>query len=101
MRLTMAMMVSLGLCGALLPACGVGRVQPGAYCGDGLVNPDREQCDAGDDNADNAACTLDCRLATCGDQLVWADQEECDDGPEGSPACTRSCREIAPTPQSG
>ncbi|MFY0542118.1 hypothetical protein [Nannocystis pusilla] len=61
-------------------------------CGDGFVDAD-EQCDLGPDNADDGACTSDCRNATCGDGLVAKDAEECDLGPDNADdgACTTAC----------
>jgi hypothetical protein len=51
----------------------------GPYCGDGHVDPG-EACDDGPDNADDAACTMQCEAAVCGDGLVWAGMEACDFG---------------------
>jgi cysteine-rich repeat protein len=48
-------------------------------CGDGEKTGD-EQCDLGAGNADNGACTFDCRLPVCGDGLVQLGVEACDDG---------------------
>ncbi|MCB9705583.1 MAG: hypothetical protein H6711_27185 [Myxococcales bacterium] len=48
-------------------------------CGDGNVDAG-EECDNGNDNADNAACTSACKNATCGDGLVFDGTETCDDG---------------------
>src|SRR5690606_3325909 len=39
-------------------------------------------CDDGPRNADDAACTTQCAIATCGDGLVQAGVEECEDGNE-------------------
>lgn len=51
----------------------------GPYCGDGHVDPG-EACDDGPNNADDAACTMQCESAMCGDGLVWAGVEACDFG---------------------
>jgi cysteine-rich repeat protein len=51
---------------------------PPASCGDGTMD-DGEECDDGDANADDAACTSDCKSATCGDGLTWTGMEDCDD----------------------
>ncbi|MBL9102799.1 MAG: hypothetical protein JNL82_17765 [Myxococcales bacterium] len=61
-------------------------------CGDGVVAGD-EQCDDGPANADDAACTAACALATCGDGLLLAGDEQCDDGPANADdaACTAAC----------
>ena len=48
------------------------------YCGDGVVDPD-EECDEGDANDDNGACTSVCLSAACGDGYTQPG-EECDDG---------------------
>jgi hypothetical protein len=48
-------------------------------CGDGILDPG-EQCDLGDANADDAACTTRCTRAVCGDGLVEAGVEQCDLG---------------------
>jgi hypothetical protein len=50
------------------------------FCGDGIVIAP-EECDAGEANANTAACTLECKKAVCGDGQVWAGGgEECDFG---------------------
>jgi cysteine-rich repeat protein len=60
-------------------------------CGDGVIN-DREQCDDGPANADEAACTSACKQAFCGDGLVHAGAELCDDGDDlDTNACTNAC----------
>jgi len=63
------------------------------YCGDGIVFDGEEECDLGNDNADNAACTSDCKLARCGDGLFQDGVEECDLGPDNADDdfCTTSC----------
>jgi len=48
-------------------------------CGDGEVQ-DGEECDEGQANADEGACTKYCKTAVCGDNLVQAGVEVCDDG---------------------
>lgn len=60
-------------------------------CGDGFPGlPETEECDQGDNNADDAACTAACAVAVCGDELVGPG-ESCDDGKEGSELCTPGC----------
>ena len=60
-------------------------------CGDGVVDDD-EECDEGNGNSDEGACTLACRNATCGDGLVWDGEEFCDDGDDDdTDACTSLC----------
>ena len=66
-----------------------------ALCGDGEINQG-EQCDDGDANADDAACTSECRIAVCGDGLVYGEGEECDDGDNNaggdvSGTCSQDC----------
>jgi cysteine-rich repeat protein len=64
---------------------------PEPVCGDGVIN-DREQCDDGPANADEAACTSACKQAFCGDGLVHAGAELCDDGDDlDTNACTNAC----------
>jgi len=61
-------------------------------CGDGFIDPG-EECDDGDGNSDDGACTSDCKAAKCGDGLIQEDVEECDLGLDNSDAgaCTQSC----------
>ncbi|MBK8260422.1 MAG: DUF4215 domain-containing protein [Nannocystis sp.] len=65
---------------------------PPPFCGDGNVDPG-ESCDDGDANANDAACTLACELATCGDGHVQARVEECDTGRDNGPGqpCKADC----------
>jgi cysteine-rich repeat protein len=61
-------------------------------CGDGTIDVD-EECDLGAGNADNGACTSQCKLAQCGDGLVQLGQEACDDGNEfENDPCTTLCQ---------
>ncbi|MBL9104404.1 MAG: DUF4215 domain-containing protein [Myxococcales bacterium] len=66
---------------------------PPPVCGDGNVDAeDGEECDDGAANADDAACTSECKSAICGDGLVLAGGEECDDGnADDSDACVSGC----------
>ncbi|MCB9566569.1 MAG: hypothetical protein H6710_05045 [Myxococcales bacterium] len=66
----------------------------GGECGDGKLDAG-EECDDGDNNADDAACTSTCKNATCGDGLVQSGAEECDDGAENADtkACTAECKD--------
>ena len=65
---------------------------PPAGCGDGEVVPP-ETCDDGPNNADDGACTSDCRTAVCGDGLVREGVEACDDGNgEETDACLSNCQ---------
>ncbi len=66
-----------------------------ARCGDGEVDTG-EECDLGDENADEGACTGECRWAACGDGLVYAEGEDCDNGDangeyDASGHCTDQC----------
>ncbi len=65
---------------------------PEPVCGDGEQNGD-EQCDDGPANADDAACTLECKTNVCGDGHLLAGVETCDDGPANADdaACTSTC----------
>ena len=65
-----------------------------AVCGDGVLNPACERCDAGAANSDATpdACRTDCLPAHCGDGIVDAG-EECDDGNfTYCDGCTPGCR---------
>ena len=57
-----------------------------SFCGDGVLD-DGEECDDGEDNADNAACTAKCTINICGDGLVFDGVEECD----GDEQCEDDC----------
>src|SRR5690606_16105294 len=66
-------------------------------CGDGIVDdahPYNEQCDDGEDNADEPnACRTNCKLPTCGDGIIDdEDGEVCDDGPNNSDLAPNACR---------
>ena len=69
-----------------------------AACSDGFVQPGvGEECDAGVDNADNAACTTQCKDNVCGDGAVFngpGGAEACDDGVENGPGktCNAMCQ---------
>ena len=54
-------------------------------CGDGILQAP-EECDLGENNADDGPCTAACKLATCGDGLIQVGDEECDDGDANKPA---------------
>ncbi|MEO5731511.1 MAG: DUF4215 domain-containing protein [Byssovorax sp.] len=60
------------------------------FCGDGIVQPDVEQCD--DANGDNGDACIGCIKATCGDGFVQKGVEACDDanGDNGD-ACLVGC----------
>lgn len=67
-------------------SCGAGCVEPPS-CGDGVVQPDHELCDAGADNSDSAydGCTTSCEWGPyCGDG-VKDPEESCDMGSENKP----------------
>ena len=75
----------------------------GPYCGDGMVDPDNEVCDAGPKHGASysptppAGCTIKCqRPAYCGDGNVDP-QEECDLGGQNGQAgvmCGADCKRI-------
>lgn len=59
-------------------------------CGDGVVYPESEECDDGNE-FDGDACTSTCTLARCGDGIVQPG-EECDDGNDvNTDACLEGC----------
>lgn len=65
-----------------------------AICGDGVLHPQCEQCDAGTNNSDTNpdTCRTTCRLPGCGDGVVDGG-EECDDGNTTScDGCDVLCR---------
>ena len=65
--------------------CGLPGTEP---CGNGIVD-NGEECDDGEANADDAACTAACTKARCGDGKVGPG-EACD----GGAACTPECLAI-------
>lgn len=68
-----------------------------AVCGDGEV-ADGEECDDGAANADDGACTSECKLASCGDGVVQTSVEICDDGVNDGAygGCEEGCGALAP-----
>ena len=66
-------------------------------CSDGFVQTGiGEECDAGVDNADNAACTTECKANVCGDGKLYntgEGSEACDNGAENGPGkvCNAMC----------
>ncbi|MEZ4450555.1 MAG: DUF4215 domain-containing protein, partial [Nannocystaceae bacterium] len=50
-----------------------------ATCGDGIVQPQSEECDDGND-ANDDGCLNACIAAKCGDGVLRTGVEECDDG---------------------
>ena len=70
-----------------------------AYCDDGLVNKNSEECDLGPgNNKDAGACTSTCKLAVCGDELLQEGVEACDDGVNDGMygGCAVDCSAAAP-----
>ena len=69
-----------------------------AACSDGFVQDGiDEQCDDGPDNADNAACTTECKENVCGDGNVFNTgdgDEACDNGDDNGPGqlCNATCQ---------
>lgn len=65
---------------------------PNSICGDGVVTAS-EQCDNGSANNDLPnLCRTDCRLPMCGDGIIDTG-EQCDDGSDGSPECSKMCKQ--------
>lgn len=63
-----------------------------AACGDGIVQPAREECDAGALNDPSSSCNAGCKLNVCGDGDRGPD-ESCDDGNiDDTDACTSLCQ---------
>ncbi|PCC67940.1 Myxococcus cysteine-rich repeat-containing protein [Nannocystis exedens] len=61
-------------------------------CGNEIIEAG-EECDDGEANADDGACSTDCKRSSCGDGRVEAGVEECDDGnDEDGDACTNACK---------
>lgn len=92
--------------------------EPEPICGDGVVNQETEQCDAGLEGSET--CTIDCTIIeplleeppieeeppveeeptpVCGDGVVNQEEEQCDVGLEGSETCTPDCIIIEPEPE--
>jgi cysteine-rich repeat protein len=64
--------------------------EPDPVCGNGLIEGD-EECDDGEDNANTAACKLDCTAQICGDGFI-GNAEACDDGNvDDTDDCTNAC----------
>lgn len=70
---------------------------PPIGCGDGVMQGE-EECDDGDKNANDAACTANCTMARCGDMLVHKGVETCDDGVNDGAygGCAVDCSALAP-----
>lgn len=67
-----------------------------AYCGDGKLLQDIEDCDQGGANADDPpyaiGCTKECRPGPrCGDGVVQVDDEQCEPGAKNTGPCTTEC----------
>ncbi|MCB9567321.1 MAG: DUF4215 domain-containing protein [Myxococcales bacterium] len=61
-------------------------------CGDGQVDMG-EECDDGENNGDDKACTSECQSNVCGDGYVLAGVEECDDGNiSNTDECVDGCK---------
>ena len=61
-------------------AASTGELQPAPECGDGVVDPETEECDDGTYNDDHGSCTGSCKLNVCGDMLQHDGVEACDLG---------------------
>jgi hypothetical protein len=77
--------------------CNAGACAPSA-CGDGVVDPAREECDLGAANADDVpgVCRTDCTLPRCGDGVVDVN-EGCDEA--GNEHCVE-CQLVCPVGRS-
>ena len=91
----------VALIGILAAACSEPYPAPDV-CGNAVVEAESgEECDLGDKNADDGACTASCSLPVCGDGLIQAGVEECDDGdankptPDGEGGCSTKCEVLA------
>ncbi len=74
--------------------------EPGAQCGDGVVD-EHEQCDLGDDNGPESTCLPECVLNVCGDGAP-SPEEACDDGLANAlaiGACAPDCSTVIETRQ--
>ncbi|MCB9570186.1 MAG: DUF4215 domain-containing protein [Myxococcales bacterium] len=61
-------------------------------CGDGQVDMG-EECDDGENNGDDKACTSECTNNVCGDGYVLSGVEECDDGNiSNTDECVDGCK---------
>lgn len=70
---------------------------PPIGCGDGVMQGE-EECDDGENNANDAACTANCTMARCGDSFVRKGVETCDDGVNDGAygGCAVNCKALAP-----
>lgn len=66
---------------------------PGADCGDGVVQPDVEACDDGKDNGKYGFCKMDCSGPGphCGDMEVQIPEECDDDNTDNTDGCLDTC----------
>ena len=69
-----------------------------SFCGDAELNSAAEECDEGENNDDNGACTTKCTINVCGDGLVYEGVEECDGAGDYGPGayCNDECLIVAP-----
>ncbi|MGB1276952.1 MAG: hypothetical protein ACPG77_14505, partial [Nannocystaceae bacterium] len=76
--------------------CECGTAGP-AMCGNGEVESG-EECDDGNANSDDAACTSTCVAASCGDGFVHDGVEVCDDGVNNNSyeGCASDCMALGP-----
>jgi cysteine-rich repeat protein len=65
----------------------------GPRCGDGVRDPDHEQCDDGKNDGGYGECAKNCKLGQrCGDGVING-KETCDDGnTKSSDGCSSTCR---------
>lgn len=63
---------------------------PPPNCGDGEKDSD-EECDNGQDNANDAQCTKKCKNAFCGDGHIYVGMETCDGSGTETAECNANC----------
>jgi len=81
---------NIGAYGGCMPGC----KKRAPYCGDALVEPNRETCDDGVNLSEYGGCAPGCTLGpSCGDGVVQSKFEQCDDGTNagGYGKCAARC----------
>lgn len=67
------------------------QIEPAQDCGDGILNPETEQCDEGANNNEGpSSCRPNCTLPYCGDGIVDFN-EQCDVGQRPKTNCSETC----------
>ncbi len=80
--------------------CGLGCAYLAPYCGDGKVEPGKEDCDLGKDKNDGSynGCTSECKFFGCGDGVIQTEfGEECDNGASNGTdnKCDNTCLKVS------